>query len=231
MTLWSDFLANLDIDGLLTLLVRVLAALICIILHECAHGVAAYALGDSTARRYGRLSWNPLRHIDPLGLLMMILVGFGWAKPVPVNMRKFRHPRRGMALTALAGPVSNVLLTMLALFIGGIMWRMTFGFNELLWQIYYYSFLLVLRVAVLSLGLALFNLIPIPPLDGSKILFSFLPERIYYVILRYERYVMVFLFVLVACFNVVSAPLNYCLKHVLYWLCLLCGFPPTVLGL
>ncbi len=229
MSFLQDFLANLDLDGLVSLAMRVIAALLCIIIHECAHGFAADRMGDHTARSRGRLSWNPLRHIDPFGLLMMIIAGVGWAKPVPVNPSNFKHPRRGMAVTALAGPVSNLLLSTLTLAIAGVVYRLPVYYTSSGWQAYVFVLNLLVRIAVLSLGLGLFNLIPIPPLDGSKVLLSFLPDRIYFTILRYERYVMLLLFALVF-LGVLDAPLNACINRVLYWLCCLTGFPPAALG-
>lgn len=177
----SAFLEHMDWDGLVTLLLRVAAVLICIIVHEVSHGLVAYWLGDPTAKAQHRLSLNPLRHIDPFGALMMLLVGFGWAKPVPVDMRYFKKPKLGMALTALAGPVSNFVLAY-------IMWLLAYtvlginGTSEFAWGLIDFCAL----TASLSIGLGVFNLIPFPPLDGSKILGSLLPDRVYYKILRYE---------------------------------------------
>ncbi len=146
---------------------RVLAVLLCLTVHEICHGLAAYALGDPTARDRRRLSLNPLRHIDWLGLAMMLFAGFGWAKPVPVDPRYFKRPKRGMALTALAGPVSNLLLAFLAMLfchkvLDGLV-MVEDGAANLL-----YIFL-HLYAAPLSIGLGLFNLLPIPPLDGAKV--------------------------------------------------------------
>ena len=188
----SNLWAALDFGSLLDMLKRLAAVLLCLTVHETCHGLAAYALGDPTARRAHRLSLNPLRHIDWFGLLMMFAAGFGWAKPVPVDPNFFKKPKQGMALTALAGPVSNFLLAFLMLFaakiiFSGASWTQT---NEAIFD-------LMLTVAVLSIGLGLFNLVPIPPLDGSKVLFSVLPDRAYDQLMRYERYGMLLLFALV----------------------------------
>ena len=172
----------------LELLLGVVPALLCITLHELSHGLVAYRLGDTTARDAGRLTLNPVRHIDWMGLIMMVAFRFGWAKPVPVNMYRFRNPKRGMALTALAGPVSNVIIAIVFLFLYGMLFLPLQGSGVLLETVY--------LTAYLSLSLALFNLIPIPPLDGSKILFSFLPKDRYYRLMRYERYGMLLLLVL-----------------------------------
>ena len=114
---FGGLIRSIDWNWLETTLARVLAVLLCLTVHETCHGLAAYALGDPTARDRHRLSLNPLRHIDWLGLAMMLAVGFGWAKPVPVDPRYFKRPKQGMALTALAGPVSNLLLALLAVFL------------------------------------------------------------------------------------------------------------------
>ena len=186
--------AALDLTSLLDAVLRKVAIFLCLPVHVTCHGLAALALGDPTAKSMHRLSLNPLRHIDWLGLLSMFLCGFGWAKAVPVDMRYFKNPKAGMALTALAGPASNFLLALAALFfaslIGGLPAVALNGF--LVWLFYF-----LLRTAILSIGLGLFNLVPIPPLDGSKILFSFLPERAYYTLMRYERFGMLLLLVIV----------------------------------
>ena len=173
----------LDFSSLWDAVGRVIAIFLCLTVHETCHGLAAYALGDPTAKSMHRLSLNPLRHIDWIGLLMMFAVGFGWAKPVPVDPRYFKKPKQGMALTALAGPVYNLLLAVaaLALLRGAIL--VLPGTN---WAIWLVNFLL--ELSVLSVGLGLFNLIPIPPLDGSKVLAAFLPDRQYITLMRYERY-------------------------------------------
>ncbi|MBD5150839.1 MAG: site-2 protease family protein [Oscillibacter sp.] len=184
----TAFLEQFDWEGLLALFQRVLSVLLCLTVHETCHGLAAYALGDPTAKRMRRLSFNPLHHIDWLGLASMVICGFGWAKPVPVDMRYFKKPKTGMAVTALAGPASNFLLALLLLFAASLM-AGTAPVNAV--TLWVFSFLT--GTAVLSIGLGLFNLVPIPPLDGSKVLFSLLPERAYYTLMRYERYGMMVL--------------------------------------
>lgn len=186
-TFWEQF----DWAGLLSAVFRVLGVLVCLTVHETCHGLAALALGDPTAKRMRRLSLNPLYHIDWLGLASMFLCGFGWAKPVPVDMRYFKRPKAGMAVTALAGPASNFLLAMLLLFFASLTARLAAGEGAAL----LYGFLV--NTALLSVGLGLFNLVPIPPLDGSKVLFALLPERAYYTLMRYERYGMAVLLLLV----------------------------------
>ncbi len=192
---------------------RVLAVLLCLTVHEICHGLAAYALGDPTARDRRRLSLNPLRHIDWLGLAMMLFAGFGWAKPVPVDPRYFKKPKQGMALTALAGPVSNLLLAFLAMLfchkvLDGLV-MVEDGAANLL-----YIFL-HLYAAPLSIGLGLFNLLPIPPLDGAKVLGAFLPDRAYFGLMRYERYGMLLLLAL-SWFGVTGDLINGAIQGV-YW--------------
>ena len=173
---------------------RAFGILLCLTVHETCHGLAACVLGDPTAREWRRLSLNPLRHIDWLGLAMMLAVGFGWAKPVPVDPRHFKKPRQGMALTALAGPVSNFVLAFLATFFSCKVLRGLITSDTC--PAYWLFVFLHLRVAPLSIGLGLFNLLPVPPLDGAKVLGAFLPERTYFGLMRYERYGMFLLLAL-----------------------------------
>ena len=192
----QDLLRSIDLDFLRDSLLRIAAVLLCLTVHETCHGLAALSLGDPTAREEHRLSLNPLRHIDWLGLAMMLAAGFGWAKPVPVDPRYFKKPKRGMALTALAGPVSNLLLALLAVFLS----REVYVYGTWLpggtgVQIWLFRFLLYI-LAPLSIGLGLFNLLPVPPLDGAKVLGAFLPDRTYFSLMRYERYGMLVLLAL-----------------------------------
>ena len=188
----TQFWEQFNWGGFLDILSQALAVLICLTVHETCHGLAALALGDPTAKRMHRLSFNPLQHIDWLGLLAMFVCGFGWAKPVPVDMRYFKNPKAGMALTALAGPASNFLLALLAMF-GAWLIASLAPVNAFVLCLFYF----LLTLAILSIGLGLFNLIPIPPLDGSKVLFAFLPEKTYYTLMRYERYGMLVLLLIV----------------------------------
>lgn len=187
-----EVLRNLDWSVLTDALMSVIPALICITLHECAHGFVALRLGDTTARDMGRLSLNPLKHFDAIGFAMMAFVGFGWAKPVPIDMRRFKNPKRGMALTAIAGPLMNVLIALVFLFLYGLLFGALWGRG---WTEYILA--TVYRTAYLSIAFAVFNVLPIPPLDGSKVVFSLMPEGAYYKLMRYERYGMVVLVVLV----------------------------------
>ena len=187
-TFWEQF----NWQALLVALQSLLGVLLCLTVHETCHGLAAYALGDPTAKKMHRLSFNPLHHIDWLGLASMLICGFGWAKPVPVDMRYFKNPKAGMAATALAGPVSNFLLSFLMLFLASLLYRFAPVTGLTVWLM---SFLMV--TARLSVGLGLFNLVPVPPLDGSKVLFALLPERAYLTLMRYERFGMIVLLLVV----------------------------------
>lgn len=194
----------MDWQGLLYLLMQAFSVLLCLTVHETCHGLAALALGDPTAKQMHRLSFNPLRHLDPFGALMMLVAGFGWAKPVPVNPGYFKNPKSGMAITALAGPVSNFVLAFLALLVRAALAGLGYARPDSALLPWVLDFLLV--TAYLSIGLGIFNLIPFPPLDGSKILGAFLPDRAYYTILRYERYGMIVL-ILVLWSGVLDGPL------------------------
>lgn len=184
------FTQSMDWAGLADFLLTAVAVLLCLTVHETCHGLAAYALGDPTAKQERRLSLNPLRHLDPLGTLMMLVAGFGWAKPVPVDMRYFKHPKSGMAVTALAGPVSNFALAYLSLLVRAVL----FPFYQLSGgAVVTAAVNFTTNLAALSIGLGIFNLIPIPPLDGSKVLEGILPDELYYTILRHERIGMILL--------------------------------------
>lgn len=205
MDAFRAWLAQLQFDGVWQTAVLVAASLLCITFHETCHGLTAYRLGDDTAKRAGRLTLNPLKHIDLAGLVMMAIFRFGWAKPVPVDMRNFKHPKRDMALTALAGPVSNVLLAYAAAVLLGFVVFLSdrFGSNVLftvLVQFFIY-------VEIISAGLAVFNVFPIPPLDGSKVLFALLSDRAYLKLMRYERYGMGLLMLLLVT-GLIDAPLS-----------------------
>ena len=188
----QELFQALDVVSLLNAVLRVAAVLLCLTVHETCHGLTAYALGDPTAKAMHRLSLNPLHHIDWFGLLMMLAAGFGWAKPVPVDPRYFKKPKEGMALTALAGPVSNFLLALLLIFLSKLIYLYapsTMAWDVAFWFCFY-------TVPQLSIGLGLFNLIPIPPLDGSKVVAVLLPDRAYGTLMRYERYGMLLLLAL-----------------------------------
>ena len=160
----TGLLHHMDWLSMLLFVMSGVACLICLTVHELSHGLAAYKLGDPTAKLNGRLTLNPLSHVDWIGLFLLLAVGVGWAKPVPVDPRNFREPRKGMAITALAGPLSNFVLALVSLGIGSLLFH--FGPTS---QPVAYILLFLCQLSVLNVGLGLFNLIPIPPLDGSRV--------------------------------------------------------------
>ncbi|MDO4516032.1 MAG: site-2 protease family protein [Bacillota bacterium] len=182
---------GIDWQGMGTMVLRIAAILLCLVVHEVCHGLAAWKLGDPTAKMSHRLSLNPLHHLDVFGLLMMVTVGFGWAKPVPVDPRYFKKPKQGMAITALAGPASNFVLAYLAALGANALAAVMTARGETagVSMAFQFCYLLVL----LNIGLGVFNLIPFPPLDGSKVVAMFLPDRLYIRWMQLERYGMILL--------------------------------------
>ena len=176
---------------LISILLSLPVVLLSLSLHEAAHGFVALKLGDPTARNLGRLTLDPKKHLDPIGFLCMLLAGFGWANPVPINSRNFKKPRRDIALSALAGPVSNLLLSLVFLlllrFVGfGILANIV-PTTEKQYYLIYFAILFLYYGVYMNVTLAVFNLLPVPPLDGSRILCYFLPPRLYFKYARYER--------------------------------------------
>ena len=181
-------------DVVYKLLISLIISLVALPIHEYAHGYAAYRMGDNTAYRQGRLTLNPLVHIDPLGTLALVLFGFGWAKPVQINPLNFENPKKGMMLSALAGPLSNVGLA----FISMVFYKLSYipvymGISG--------AFIMTVQTFLLymisiNITLAVFNFIPIPPFDGSRIATYFLPQRIYFKIMQYENIIFIGLLVI-----------------------------------
>lgn len=172
-------------DVLLAVVTYALIVLVALPFHEFAHGFIADKLGDHTARYSGRLTMNPLRHLDIFGTAMLVLFGIGYAKPVPVNPANFRKPRRDMALTALAGPVSNLLLAVLAIGVYRLCTLFTVSYTSLVLL----RWLLVYTFAGINISLAVFNILPIPPLDGYRLLTPVLPSKWLYYVDRYQQYI------------------------------------------
>lgn len=188
---------------LFQILVRVLVVFTALPLHEFAHGIVARKLGDPTAERMGRLDLNPLRHFDPIGTTMLLFTGYGWAKPVPINPSYFKNPKSGMALTALAGPVSNILLATVLLMVYKLLGYFVPSntVTEMLMMMFY------IMIST-NISLAVFNLLPCPPLDGAKIFGALLPDRIYWRIMQYERYIMMVLFAVIMFTPFLDRPLS-----------------------
>ncbi len=190
---------NFDVYDLINFLFRIPVVLIALSFHEMAHAYAADKLGDSTARWNGRLTMNPASHFDLLGGMMMLFFGIGWAKPVPINPRNFKNPKKGMALTGLAGPLSNLILG----FIGVLLLKLNnlaFRFIPITvatGRLYTILAGLFITFASINVYLAVFNMIPVPPFDGSRIFYNFLPDRLYFSVMKYEKIIMVVIILLV----------------------------------
>lgn len=201
--------ATVTLQGLLSAQVliqyflRALVMLVAIPFHESAHALVSHWLGDDTAKNAGRLSLNPMRHFDPMGALCMVLAGVGWAKPVGINVRNYKNPKVGMAVSAAAGPVSNLLLGWASYALLKVVVYSGFGvtaFGD-------YLVLFLQLMVSMNITLAVFNLIPVPPFDGSRIVLLFLPERLYFKAMQYERYIMLAVLALVF-MGVLSRPLS-----------------------
>ena len=208
-------------SNLLLYVSRIVVLLIAIPVHECAHAWVSYRLGDPTAKAMGRLTLNPIRHFDPIGGLCLLLTGIGWAKPVPIDVRYYEDRKKGMALSALAGPVSNILMAFLALIIMKIVRAAYLGGSPTMFL--YYTYVVFSYIVLINIHLGVFNLIPIPPFDGSRIFLQFLPEKIYFGIMKYERYIFIGLFLLLY-LGVLSVPLSYAYNFVYGILDVLTGF-------
>jgi Zn-dependent protease len=205
-------------ETLIVFLMWVPVILLAFSVHESAHALVASWLGDRTARNFGRVTLNPAKHLDPYGTLSMLVFGIGWAKPVPINSRNMKNPKWGMAISALAGPVSNLLLGFI--FIIGMSiacksvdvsyinntfyyWPDAPAWHLYLCQFFYYA-------AVLNISLAVFNMIPFPPFDGSRILYVVLPMKLYFKVMRYEQYVGIAIMVIFLVLNRIGIdPLFY----------------------
>lgn len=199
--------------SILEIATRLIIVIIALTVHEYAHGWVAWKLGDSTAKSSGRLSLNPLRHLDPIGFLCMLFFRFGWARPVPIDTRNFKNPRRDMALTGLAGPVANLILAFVILIPYEIIYSLAeagafnnisaFGVNLISALI---SF--VASFHFMNITLALFNFFPVPPLDGSRVLYAVLPDKYYFGVMKYERYISLGIMALLL-FGVLDRPLMW----------------------
>ena len=180
------------LDYIYRLLYMIPIAIISLSVHESAHGYASYLLGDPTARNLGRITLNPFKHFDLLGFVCMALFRVGWAKPVPVNARYYKNPRVGMAITAAAGPLSNLLLALIGIIGSETAWLFmkNMSGDGAVYFALATAFNFCYLLSLCNISLAVFNLMPVPPFDGSRILYVFLPPKYYFGIMRYERYIM-----------------------------------------
>lgn len=209
--------------------------LLALCVHEVSHGFVANKLGDPTARSFGRLTLNPLKHVDPFGFLSMLLVGIGWAKPVPINTRYFKKPRRDMAICAVAGPLSNLLMAL----IFAVLLRLSyvianansvfFTTNDTALTIFRLVTILFSTGIRMNVVLAVFNMIPLPPLDGSRVLYLFLPQRALMFFLQYERYIQMGLVIWLIAesylpFAIISPLVSLISNYIIQFFYLILGF-------
>ena len=225
-------------DRLVYYLLSAVAALIALTVHEYCHGYAAYRLGDNTAKNMGRLTLNPIKHIDPYGAICMVLFHVGWAKPVPVNARNFKDPKKGFAITAAAGPASNLILG----FFSALIYLVVFALvKDLTFTTKTFGYLLISNTLSflyifhsINIGLGLFNLLPIPPFDGSRLLNFFLPPKTYFAIMKYEKQIYIGVLVWLLLGDYVAGFIkNIVGGGILYWLAgifSLSGMLSTVIG-
>lgn len=201
--------------AIIAVLSRCFVVFCCLPIHELAHGLMAHLLGDDTAKRKGRLSLNPFAHLNPIGTVMIFLFGIGYANPVPINPKNFKNEKGGMALTALAGPLANLLMGFVSVW--GFFIFTKFTGSSAIGSAVAYFFLYSAQINVM---LAVFNLFPIPPLDGSKILAAVLPDKIYYKYMMYERYIMIALMILLFT-GVLDTPISFLTSKLLNFISIL----------
>ena len=208
-----------------TLIVRALVFVVTIPVHEAAHAYVADRLGDPTARWRGRLTLNPIAHFEPKGFISMLLFGIGWAKPVPINPMNFKDRRKGMAISAAAGPVSNIILATVSLIIVKfiIYAGALTGYGTVMLTMH----TIFITMCSLNISLAIFNLMPFPPFDGSRIFSYFLGDKFYFKIMEYEQYIFWGVFALL-CLGVFDGPLSF-FNGVLYTLIDKITFPADII--
>ncbi len=192
-------------DRIADIIIHGLVLLTAFPIHESAHALTAHWLGDDTAKEQGRITLNPMKHLDLFGAVFMLLAGFGWAKPVPINPNNFKNRKVGMAVSSLAGPFSNLILSYVSIIIYKLLAYGNLNWNnsvvDAVSTVFLYS-------VFLNVGLAVFNLLPIPPLDGSRIFNLVLPENIYFKIMKYENIIFGILFISIW-LGFLDRPLNF----------------------
>ncbi len=214
-------------ETILDYLIKALVLFTAVPVHECAHAWVAEKMGDDTGRKQGRITLNPFAHLTLWGSLMMILVGFGWGKPVMVDSRNFKNPKKGMVLTSLAGPASNFIMAFLSMIVYKVLAFLSFAKDsstlDMLATVFVY-------ITLINISLAVFNFLPIPPLDGSKIFNAILPEKWYFTIMKYENFIFIALIILVYS-GLLDAPLSFLQGKVIDVMLFLTGWVDKIMSL
>lgn len=214
-------------ETILDYLIKALVLFTAVPVHECAHAWVAEKMGDDTGRKQGRITLNPFAHLTLWGSLMMILVGFGWGKPVMVDSRNFKNPKKGMVLTSLAGPASNFIMAFLSMIVYKVLAFLSFAKDsstlDMLATVFVY-------ITLINISLAVFNFLPIPPLDGSKIFNAILPEKWYFTIMKYENFIFIALIILVYS-GLLDTPLSFLQGKVIDVMLFLTGWVDKIMSL
>ena len=214
-------------ETILDYLIKALVLFTAVPVHECAHAWVAEKMGDDTGRKQGRITLNPFAHLTLWGSLMMILVGFGWGKPVMVDSRNFKNPKKGMVLTSLAGPASNFIMAFLSMIVYKVLAFLSFAKDSSTLGLIAWAFKLI---TLINISLAVFNFLPIPPLDGSKIFNAILPEKWYFTIMKYENFIFIALIILVYS-GLLDAPLSFLQDKVIDVMLFLTGWVDKIMSL
>lgn len=214
-------------ETILDYLIKALVLFTAVPVHECAHAWVAEKMGDDTGRKQGRITLNPFAHLTLWGSLMMILVGFGWGKPVMVDSRNFKNPKKGMVLTSLAGPASNFIMAFLSMIVYKVLAFLSYAKDsstlDMMATVFVY-------ITLINISLAVFNFLPIPPLDGSKIFNAILPEKWYFTIMKYENFIFIALIILVYS-GLLDAPLSFLQNKVIDVMLFLTGWVDNIMTL